>query len=121
MKEDFLRQVQDIQVQAQRIEQGHPTINEVEGFKKYVDEMKSFIQENISIPEILTLESEIPSIPKNRMNLKKGLISYFAPAFSQYFHERSYIEESKEYARTIKGKFASIAFISKNIPEREFL
>ena len=115
MNKNILRQVKDIQYQAEKICTSSPSTTDIENFSKYSEEIKSFLLSHIEIPEIKKLVNDIPKIPKNESVGKKGALAFFAvPLLSAWYQEKQFIEAATSKINMCKGKYASIEFILKN-------
>jgi hypothetical protein len=55
-----LRQIQDIQVQAERLISNKANLDQIAEFSKYSDEIKFYLMENIDDEEILSYVRDIP-------------------------------------------------------------
>jgi len=111
----ILRQLKDIQNEADKLIKGSPNVMEIENFSRYSNEIKDFIERNIEFPEVLKLVEEIPDIPMNKVTIKTGLMSLIIPKVLLYwYHERVYISVSTSKIEISRGKFASLEFILKN-------
>lgn len=116
MSNNVLRQIKDIQFQAEKICSSKPSVEDIENFAKYSMEIKNYLFGNIDIPEILRLVREIPDIEDNSPSLKTGLLFFLIPNFLlAWYYERSYIDEAKSSIKHCQGKYASIEFILKNV------
>lgn len=115
MNANVFRQIKDIQYQADKLFNNTSTTIDIENFAKYSDELKQYLLKNVDEAEILKHIHLIPEIRENAINVKKGIISLIIPTFlMHWYHERSYVEESKNTIHQIKGKYASIEFLLKN-------
>jgi len=115
MNSNILRQLKDIQFQADKIIDGNPSVEAIVGFGKYSEELKTFLKNHSKDEMVNKLIAEIPVISKNEINIKKGLLAMFLPSVLIYwYHEKEYIKETIPKIHLSKGKYASIEFILKN-------
>lgn len=114
-----LRQLKDIQVQAENLEDKNTSIQDFEAFGKYSIELKEYLLQQENDDFVLKLINEIPELDVSKLKGKDGgllaALSFVAHAFGGSIisdHQKKL--EALDIARTIKGKYASIEFIYKN-------
>ena len=115
-----LRQIKDIQVQADRICNSKVSLTEVEQFGKYSREMKSYLVSNIKDEFVMKLVQEIPDL-ENELEKKNvssgildatlGILGAAVPLFSR---ESRKVDRAKSIVREIQGKYSSIGFVLQN-------
>ena len=111
---NLLRQLKDIQNQADQLLKGRPGIVEVQNFIKYSDELKKYLVNEVDLEEMSYLINEIPNIQVRKM-MPINWITILTPSiFSSWFYERNIVAEALEDIRIAKSKYASIEFIMKN-------
>jgi hypothetical protein len=114
------RQIKDIQFRAERLLNGSPTIDDVEEFDQYNEELKKYLISNLTEPELIERIKQIPKIleESNSQVAARGILSafvaMFATGFVTYFQDRQRIENSKDSIRIARGAYASIEFFSRN-------
>jgi hypothetical protein len=114
------RQIKDIQFRAERLINGSPTIEEIEEFDQYNEELKKFLISNLTESELVERVKQIPKIleESDSQVATRGLLSVFfamfASALVTYFQERHHIENSKNSIREARGIYASIEFFTRN-------
>jgi hypothetical protein len=115
------RQIRDIQFRAERLINGSPTINDIEEFDQYNEELKKYLISNLTEPELLERVRQIPKVleASDSQVVTRGFVSalltMFASAFVAYFQERHRIENSKDAIREAIGAYASIEFFTRNL------
>lgn len=88
---------------------------EIENYGKYVEEVKTFIADNVDMPEVRAILAEIPFIAPFQVTVRSGLAAFLIPGFMfAWFAERRYVAEAQEKIRTCRGKFASVAFLVRH-------
>jgi len=113
-KLNFSRQLKDIQIQAENISKGKPSVSDIENFTKYSDELKAMLSENVDIDFVQNLITEIPSIQRSETHIKKGIFASLFGVLGFMGQEDRFIQEAKSTIETIRGKYASIEFVVKN-------
>ena len=114
------RQIRDIQVRAEHLINGNPTINDIEEFDQYNEELKDYLISNLTEPELIDRVMRIPKVleASDSQVATRGIISallaMFASGFVTYFQERHRIENSKDAIREARGAYASIEFFTRN-------
>ena len=112
MNRNILRQVKDIQYQANKLLNGSPELTDIENFSKYSDEICHYLIEHCKINEVLMLTVQIPKIyDKSNVSNKSWFISFMPSIFAYWFYEREQIEEALHAIEFARGKYASIDFI----------
>ncbi|MEL6864132.1 MAG: hypothetical protein AAFP19_06930 [Bacteroidota bacterium] len=115
MNQNILRQVKDIQYQADKLLKGHPSLSDIKDFRRYAQEINTFLQKHIDIPEVHQLVDDIPSIKVDLIDLKTGLLFMIMPAvLVTWYYERRLINIARSDIQIAKGKYASIEFLLKN-------
>lgn len=115
MKTNILRQVKDIQYQADKILNGKPSITDVKNFGKYSQEIKKSLIETVDIPMVIELINDIPEFDIPDFDVRTGFLALILPKFfGPWYYENSVVEEAKSDVRIALGKYASIEFILKN-------
>ena len=119
MKSSVIRQIRDIQVQAERLLQ-NSDLESIEQFERYNQELKGYLINNINEDHILEEIKKISEVERE-MERSAGadgllilIIVYIAPPLASYFRERSYKSRAMEVVRDIRSKYASIEFLLKN-------
>lgn len=114
-KSNILRQLTDIQIQADRIINGKPSEQEIEQFSQYSEELKYYCLDHILQQDIQRLLLEIPMVDMNKNVETLGCIALFAPSILlAYFVAEQQKSSAKQDVRIIKEKYAHIAFFAKN-------
>lgn len=113
------RQIKDIQFRAERLINGSPTMNDIEEFDQYNEELKKYLIRNLSDPQLIERVKQIPRVlnESNSQIATRGVFSAFFAMFASglvtYFQERHQIENSKESIRVARGAYASIEFLTR--------
>ena len=115
MNSSVLRQIKDIQHQANKLSKGATNTVEIENFAKYSAEIKEYLQLHVTEPEILKYVNQIPEVAENKVTVQKGLLAILIPnIFLHWYYEKSYIDEAKNQIAIFQAKYASIEFLLKN-------
>jgi hypothetical protein len=120
MNPNVRRQIKDIQFQAERLISERPSIEDIEAFDRYNEELKSYLLNNLNDPELLQRVRQIPRVldESNSQVASRGIISLaltmVVPALVSYFQDRQLIENSKDSIREARGAYASLEFFTRN-------
>lgn len=116
MNRNIIRQVIDIQSQAERLISQKAEETEIELFSQYNRELKSFLISNIKDEFVLGYVRKIPDL--DMMELERGsndflekLIEFFGAG---YYNDRMRNARALDVIREIKNKYASAEFMIKN-------
>jgi hypothetical protein len=116
MNPNIRRQIKDIQFRTERLINESPTLEEIEEFDQYNEELKNYLINNLQEPDLLDRVRKIPRIlnESKAQVATKGAISAFLAMFASglvsYFQERQQVENSKDLIREARGAYASIEF-----------
>lgn len=117
-QKNILRQITDIQVQAERLIKNKSDITQVEQFAAYSNEIKTFLLNNISDEFILNQIKEIPDLDLEQTESNSRFINLFlnvlGGSIGIYSSERRKADEALDKIRDIRGKYASTEFMLKN-------
>ncbi len=118
MNNSILRQVTDIQVQADRLIKEKVSLEQIEQFGQYSDEIKTFLLNHIEDEFILNYINEIPNLDLSAESKTTGIIDLLAMFFGgiggSYYREKRKIDSAKESIKDIRNKYASSEFMLKN-------
>ena len=116
-----LRQIQDIQVQAERLISNKANLDQIAEFSKYSDEIKFYLMENIDDEEILSYVRDIPTFEIEESELEKtaegifaGILSIASYGLAGYFRNQRARDKALDVVRDIRSKYASIEFMCRN-------
>lgn len=117
-KRNIIRQIKDIQNQAERLIKRKSSLSEIEQFANYSCEIKSFLIKNIDEDFILKYVYEIPDLNLDESDSKPGffdlILFSFNFGFGAYSKERQKADKALKTVRDIRGKYASLEFMLKN-------
>lgn len=115
---NILRQLLDIQLQAERLIQSDADIHEFGMFSSYSEEIKEYLLSTVDEEMILKYVNEIPLLDMNNLELKgtaEGAIAMWVSGLAGYFFREYRIKKAaKEITRDIRAKYGSIEFLMKN-------
>ncbi len=119
MNQNIHRQIKDIQVQADRLINEKPNLEDIKQFKQYAEELKSFLINNVNDDFILNYLKEFPDIDLNKRNTGRRilvvLISLFSGSlFSVSYQEQDTINQALVTIKEIRNKYSSAEFMLKN-------
>jgi hypothetical protein len=111
----LLRQLKDIQAQAEKILTGENSNEAIESFAKYSSELKSYIFKNVDSQQIRSYLSELPEINYSRTEIKLWqyliLPSWWISMYNDYQAKNKTIEE----INLVKGKYATLELLVKGL------
>ncbi|MCE2998106.1 MAG: hypothetical protein ACK5RG_21375 [Cyclobacteriaceae bacterium] len=123
MTSSVFRQIRDIQNQAGKLVEEKPSLEDLEEFSRYNEEMKLYLVKNVeheeimkhvqSIPNVFDVEDDTPSFPVFVM-LILGILtigsSYF---YFKHLEEARQISLIQDQIREVQGKYATLEFLLK--------
>ena len=117
-KRNIIRQITDIQNQAERLIKLKSSLVEIEKFADYSSEIKLFLIKYIDEDFILKHVHEIPDLNLHESDSKPGLFDLIIYSFNfglgAYSKERRKADKALKTVRDIRGKYASLEFMLKN-------
>lgn len=118
MNNHLMRQVKDIQVQAERLIQTNAAIEDLEEFNDYNIELKTYLLATITDPMVLTFIQEIPDKLINHKEIVRQRVWFAALTFLfsgliALYTQRVEQQDAISTVREIRGKYASIEFLLK--------
>ncbi|NER12804.1 hypothetical protein GWK08_05090 [Leptobacterium flavescens] len=115
---NILRQIKDIQVQADRLIRNNADLTEIEHFSDYSTEIRNCLLKNITDKTILDHIESIPDLKIDEYVESDGgngilgsIINFFGGAYAS---EKWKSESSLSIVRDIKAKYASLEFLLRN-------
>lgn len=120
MKRNIIRQIVDIQAQADRLIRSDADVVEIEQFAQYNNEIKTYLIEHIDDDFILKYIKDIPDLNIEEVEDKKGVLGLIFLTLSLFsgwpalYYEKRKARKSLETVRDIRGKYASVEFMIKN-------
>jgi hypothetical protein len=117
MNRNIIRQIVDIQAQAERLIRTKSNIVEIEQFAKYNNEIKSYLISNIDDEFVLKYVKDIPDLDINDVETKTRIITILLSLFVggiALYHEKQKSQRALKTIRDIKGKYASAEFMLRN-------
>lgn len=111
----LLRQLKDIQVQADKIITGDDSDDTIETFARYSGELKKYISKNVESPEIKSYLAQLPIIDYKKAGIQFWqylmLISWWVALYANYQAKRKTIED----IGIAKSKYATLELIVKGL------
>ncbi|MCL6293633.1 hypothetical protein [Jejuia spongiicola] len=120
MSKNIIRQIVDIQAQAERLIKTKADMIEIELFAKYNREIKSFLIANIDDDFVLSYVRKIPDLNIKKSENKWNVITLILIIFSSFsrgialYNERRMAQKYLSEIRDIRGSYASAEFMLKN-------
>lgn len=96
-------------------------MSEIEELDQYNEELKTFLLSNLTDKELITRVQEIPKIldETQTQEVTRGILiailATFTTGLVTYFRDRQKFENALSNVHEVKGKYASIEFLSKNL------
>lgn len=122
MSQTLFRQLNDIQLQAQKLTNGNPEEEELEAFSNYNNELKNYLLQTTDDSEVKQLIIEIPNLLEIEEENSKPLILLiilglvtigFSVVYLSYIAGMRRTRQIQTNIHTIRGKYASIEFLMK--------
>jgi len=111
----LLRQIRDIQSQADKILTGENSNESIETFARYSAELKNYIASTIASHEIKSYAMDLPEINYSRSAIKLWqyliLPSWWITLYKDYQAKNRTIEEIK----MVRGKYSSMELLIKGL------
>jgi hypothetical protein len=111
----LLRQLKDIQAQADKIVTGENSNDAIETFSRYSSELKTYIAKNVESAEIKSYLTDLPEINYKRAEVKLWqyliLPSWWITLYKDYQAKNRTIEE----INAVKGKYATLELLVKGL------
>jgi hypothetical protein len=104
----LLRQLKDIQAQADKIVKGEDSNEAIETFAKYAVELKDYISKHVASPEIKEYLAQLPEINYSRSHVKLWqyliLPSWWITLYKDYQAKKETVTE----INIVKGKYSTL-------------
>jgi hypothetical protein len=111
----LLRQLKDIQAQADKITTGENSSEHIENFSRYSSELKEYISKNVQSAEIRTYIQDLPEINYSRSEIKLWqyfiLPSWWLTIYKDYNAKNRTIDEINH----AKGKYATLELLVRGL------
>lgn len=118
MNRNILRQIADIQIQADKITANATNSTEMIDFARYNEEVKAYLLQNVKDDFIISYVREIPSVPiedlEGNTSLSATILGLFSGGLGFNIQQMKRLERAKEVVSILKGKYASLEFLLKN-------
>jgi hypothetical protein len=112
----ILRQLKDIQSQADKILSGDKSDGAIEGFSRYSSDLKDYIAKNISDTSIHSYLMEIPDINYSRSQVKFWQYIILPLWWLVLYKDNVVKNRIIEKIHTVKGKYAHLELFIKGLP-----
>jgi len=108
-----IRQVKDVQAQADQILKGNKSDEAIENFARYSEEMKAFIRKNIPSEEILAYLKDITPVhyTKAKISIWQYFVfpSWWLSLYKEYNAKNQVLDEIRE----VQHKYANLELLLK--------
>jgi hypothetical protein len=111
----LLRQLKDIQAQADKILIGENSNEMIEAFAKYSSELKSYILKNVESEEIKSYMTELPEIAYSRTKIKLWQYLILPNWWITFYKDYQAKNETIEEINSLKGKYATLELLIKGL------
>lgn len=113
----LIRQLKDIQAQADKIASRESSQEIIEAFARYSVELKEYIAKNIESQQIRAYLSELPEINYSRTTIKlwQYLImpSWWISAYNDYRNREQAVQE----IRATRGRYATLEILVRELAD----
>ena len=110
-----IRQVKDVQAQANQILNGNKSEEDIEKFSRYSEEMKAFIRKNIPSEEILNYLKDIAPVnyTKTKISIWQYVVfpSWWLSVYKEYNAKNLVLQEIRE----AQHKYANLELLLKGL------
>lgn len=111
----LLRQIKDIQAQADKILKGEDSPEAIETFSKYSSELKNYIGQHVQSQEVKAYLKDLPEINYARVNISIWqylLLPYWAIALYNDYQARN---RTKEEISLVRGKYGTLELLVRGL------
>ena len=107
----LLRQLKDIQIQADKILSGNNSSETIESFARYSTDLKEYIAKNVENKEVISYLAEIPNVNYSRNKFKPWLYLILPAWLYLYYKDIIAKNRSIEEISIVKGKYACLELL----------
>jgi hypothetical protein len=117
------RQIRDIQNQADKLIQETPSLEDLESFSQYNEEMKLYLINHVdqpeiiqhvqSIPNVFEVEDDVKGLPEFLMILLAIITIGISHLYIRHLAEARRINLIQDQIHVVKGKYATLEFLLK--------
>lgn len=111
----LLRQLKDIQAQADKILTGEKSDETIETFSRYSIELKDYILKNVESPEIKSYLKELPEINYSRTKIQVWQFFILPFWWIALYNDYQAKNEAIEEINMVKGKYATLEVLVKGL------
>jgi hypothetical protein len=111
----LLRQIKDIQAQADRILTGENSSETLESFAKYSVELKDYIVKNVNSDEVKVYLAELPDLHYSRIEIQLWQYLIFPTWWISLYKDYEARNRTIEEIKTVRGKYSSLELIVKGL------
>lgn len=121
MNANVRRQIKDIQVRAEHLLNGRPTLEDLEDFDQYNEELKKYLISNLNDTDLVERVRSIPKVLDETgaqvatTGFLSAVLAVFGSWLTSYFQERRQIENSMDAVREVRSAYGSIEFFTKHL------
>lgn len=111
----LLRQIKDIQAQADKILQGEDSPEAIETFSRYSTELKRYIQQHVQSQEIMAYLKDLPEINYARVNIsiwQYVLLPYWGIILYNDYQARN---RAREEISLVRGKYGTLELLVRGL------
>jgi len=112
-----MRQLKDIQSQADKILSGDTSNETIESFARYSIELKEYIAKNISNERINSYMTEIPDVNYSRSNVKFWQYLILPSWWWLLYKDYTARNKSTDEIGIVRGKYAHLELLMRQIIE----
>ncbi len=111
----LIRQIKDIQAQADKIQTGDNSPEAIESFSKYSQELKSYVIKRIDSDEIKSYLKEIPDINYSKTTIKLWQYLIFPSWWLSVAKDYQAKNKTLEQIKLVRGKYATLEILVKGL------
>lgn len=113
----LIRQLKDIQSQADKISNGENSSENIEAFARYSIELKGYIEKNVESQLIKSYLNELPDISYSKLNVKLWqyliLPSWWVSSYRDYQAKNQAVREINQ----VRGKYATLELLVRELAD----
>jgi len=111
----LLRQIKDIQAQADKVIGGENSDEAIESFARYSMELKDYISKNVDSNEVKAYLTELPEINYTRTQIKLWQYLLFPAWWIELY--KDYLERNKtvQEISIVRGKYSTLEILVKGL------
>jgi hypothetical protein len=113
----LIRQLKDIQSQADKILTGEDSSEAIETFAQYSRELKEYIQKNVASNEVKAYLTQLPEIEYARPSIQLWQYLILPAWWIALYKDYQEKNRMKEEINLVRGKYATLELLVRGLPD----